>query len=570
MSTEKYNTFSLMISFCRKKPWLCISIFIASFVFYLKSIVIPVRVASVLVEILSGIYPSKETISILVLLVIVAICGILVFQYLKSTLRMESQAFFLRLFFKKILQNRERVFKIIPSSLYISVVNFSTLTDHIICNLFQVVIPFSIIFIGIGIFIWTNDRASFSLYAYVLLVTISIFLLISLWFVNTSSKYRKELSDLIDLNQDIHTNISSILTHNTFDLEEQNIDTQLSRLAHFVRIWAVLQNVLTVSLQCGLVPLFAWICLRWASMQKKGLLKPTVLAQGVLIFIIVCYQTIYTYINVNGTNLLESYGHNITNIHNINKSFPFLDIAQKEKIPKKQCKTCILQLTDVSATLGDRKVITNINLQFYSGEVYTLVGNIGSGKTTVLRAIYGLILTDDGYITSKGKHLKHTTNKNLREWRENIHYCEQRATLFDRSAKENIEYGSQMHKIEKNQTFNKLKLAKIVKDIEKTDRTAGFGGSSMSGGQRQLIILLRVIQYPKQIVLLDEPTASLDSVTKQHVYTIIDYLKRQGSVVIIATHDPELIHKSDQVIKMEKGRVVVNKPIGEAIQAGYV
>jgi hypothetical protein len=73
MSTEKYNTFSLMISFCRKKPWLCISIFIASFVFYLKSIVIPVRVASVLVEILSGIYPSKETISILVLLVIVAI-----------------------------------------------------------------------------------------------------------------------------------------------------------------------------------------------------------------------------------------------------------------------------------------------------------------------------------------------------------------------------------------------------------------------------------------------------------------------------------------------------------------
>ena len=201
----------------------------------------------------------------------------------------------------------------------------------------------------------------------------------------------------------------------------------------------------------------------------------------------------------------------------------------------------------------DQLVLENIDIHIEKGEKVAFVGQIGSGKTTLIKLLLGFQILNMGKITIGDMDVNHISNTQLRE---NIFYIPQKPKLFNRTLYENITYG-----IEKKPSkesilllLDDLKLQDIRSVFEgKMDRSVGVEGNELSGGQRQIVWLLRAFYRQAPVLVLDEPTAALDPATK---ILVMDVIKRIniGKTVIIVSHDP--IDSSFRQIKLKKGRVI--------------
>ena len=198
-------------------------------------------------------------------------------------------------------------------------------------------------------------------------------------------------------------------------------------------------------------------------------------------------------------------------------------------------------------------VLENIDIHIEKGEKVAFVGQIGSGKTTLIKLLLGFQILNMGKITIGEMDVNHISNTQLRE---NIFYIPQKPKLFNRTLYENITYG-----IEKKPSkesilllLDDLKLQDIRSVFEgKMDQSVGVEGNELSGGQRQIVWLLRAFYRQAPVLVLDEPTAALDPATK---VLVMDVIKRIniGKTVIIVSHDP--IDSSFRQIKLKKGRVI--------------
>jgi len=197
-------------------------------------------------------------------------------------------------------------------------------------------------------------------------------------------------------------------------------------------------------------------------------------------------------------------------------------------------------------------VLENINIHIEKGEKVAFVGQIGSGKTTLIKLLLGFQPLTLGTISVGGMDVNQISNTQLRE---NIFYIPQKPKLFNRTLYENITYG-----IEKKPSkesilllLDDLKLGDIRSVFEhKMDNSVGVEGNELSGGQKQIVWLLRAFYRQAPVLVLDEPTAALDPATK---ILVMDIIKRIniGKTVIIVSHDP--IDSSFRQIKLKKGRI---------------
>lgn len=198
-------------------------------------------------------------------------------------------------------------------------------------------------------------------------------------------------------------------------------------------------------------------------------------------------------------------------------------------------------------------VLENIDIHIEKGEKVAFVGQIGSGKTTLIKLLLGFQILNMGKITIGDMDVNHISNTQLRD---NIFYIPQKPKLFNRTLYENITYG-----IEKKPSkesilllLDDLKLQDIRTVFEhKMEQSVGVEGNELSGGQRQIVWLLRAFYRQAPVLVLDEPTAALDPATK---ILVMDIIKRIniGKTVIIVSHDQ--IDSSFRQIKLKKGRVI--------------
>jgi len=198
-------------------------------------------------------------------------------------------------------------------------------------------------------------------------------------------------------------------------------------------------------------------------------------------------------------------------------------------------------------------VLENINLTIQKGEKVAFVGQIGSGKSTMVKLLLGFQPLVMGKITIGGVDVNEISNKELRNY---IFYIPQKPKLFNRPLYDNIIYGL------KNPPTREQILT-ILSDLEmedlmiefktKMDEHVGVEGNKLSGGQRQIVWLLRSMFRPSYILVLDEPTASLDPDNKKKMIATIQKLS-VGKTVIIVTHDN--IDSSFRKIDFNEGRIV--------------
>jgi len=206
----------------------------------------------------------------------------------------------------------------------------------------------------------------------------------------------------------------------------------------------------------------------------------------------------------------------------------------------------------------EKMALYPFSLNIEPGEKVAIIGRNGSGKTTFAKLILGLYKPVLGSIRYDGLHQGQIHPSDLRS---NIGYLPQDITLFHGTVKDNILFGTRQ--VTEYQLLRAVQLSGVhlFTDVasEGLDLQVGEGGITLSRGQRQAVALARAILSDPQVLLLDEPTASLDArAEKQFIKSMKQTVKNRSLLLI--THKMHLLQLVDRIIVLDKGKVVGNGP----------
>ena len=211
----------------------------------------------------------------------------------------------------------------------------------------------------------------------------------------------------------------------------------------------------------------------------------------------------------------------------------------------------MITFSDIHKNYNGKEIIADLNLTIESGTFLTILGTSGSGKTTVLKMINGLVLPDKGEIHINSKNI---LTENLIALRRNIGYVIQGNILFPHlTVAENIAYVLHLKK------YSKTDIARIVTEklqqVNLPPEIANRFPHQLSGGQQQRVGIARALAANPNIILMDEPFGALDSITRKQLQRELKALHRQtGATIVFVTHDiTEALTLGTKVLVLDKG-----------------
>lgn len=226
-----------------------------------------------------------------------------------------------------------------------------------------------------------------------------------------------------------------------------------------------------------------------------------------------------------------------------------------------------IEFRNVSFAYGedDGPVLRDVSFAIRAGERVGILGRIGSGKTTLEKLILGLYQPTGGAVLVDGIDLRQLDPAELRR---NIGYVPQDVTLFYGSLRDNIVMG--MPQADDERVVRAAHIAGIAEFVDAHPH--GYGmlvgerGESLSGGQRQGVAIARAMIAEPPILLLDEPTASMDHASEEAVK---QQLRRhaEGRTMIVITHRTSLLDLVDRIIVVDAGRIVADGPKAQVVEA---
>jgi len=208
------------------------------------------------------------------------------------------------------------------------------------------------------------------------------------------------------------------------------------------------------------------------------------------------------------------------------------------------------------------KVLNNINLALYPGELSYLLGESGCGKSTLLNILGGIDKADNGEYIFDGKNVTNFKEKDWAYFRRNkIGFVFQTFNLIPHlTALENIEMSMILDGFSK--TDRRARALELLELVGLKDRASHLP-NQLSGGQKQRVAIARSLANNPDIILADEPTGALDSENSEQIMKILKEVSQQGKIVLVVTHSQELLHFADKVIKMKDGTINEVKKITE-------
>ena len=205
---------------------------------------------------------------------------------------------------------------------------------------------------------------------------------------------------------------------------------------------------------------------------------------------------------------------------------------------------------------SDGEVLKNINLEFEGGQMTSLVGHSGSGKSTILNLIPRFYDCGSGDISVDNQSIYDVTLNSLRK---NISLVSQETTLFDDTIKNNIKYANLDASDEEILRAAKLSHCdEFINNLpEKYETLIGEDGVRLSGGEKQRISIARAMLKKSSIILLDEATSSLDSETETKIQDALKILTKDRTTIVIA-HRLSTILNSNKIYVIDSGKIVDN------------
>jgi ABC-type multidrug transport system fused ATPase/permease subunit len=212
--------------------------------------------------------------------------------------------------------------------------------------------------------------------------------------------------------------------------------------------------------------------------------------------------------------------------------------------------------------------LKGVDLNIPAHSTVGFVGATGSGKTTTVDLILGLLEPQEGYLSVDGERI---TPANRRQWQCAIGYVPQHIYLFDDSVAANIAFGVNAKDIDPQAVERAAKIANlhefVINDLPKGYATAvGERGVRLSGGQRQRIGIARALYHNPQVLILDEATSALDNLTEQAVMEAVNNIGHDITTILIA-HRLSTVRQCDQIFLLERGEVKAQGTFEELTQA---
>ena len=217
-----------------------------------------------------------------------------------------------------------------------------------------------------------------------------------------------------------------------------------------------------------------------------------------------------------------------------------------------------IQLNQVSFSYPNapHPALTGIDLAIPAHSMVGFVGSTGSGKTTTVDVILGLLEPQEGHLSIDGQPV---TAVNRRQWQSAIGYVPQHIYLADDSVAANIAFGVNPKNIDQQAVERAAKIASlhefVVNDLPQGyATTVGERGVRLSGGQRQRIGIARALYHNPQVLILDEATSALDTLTEQAVMEAVNNLSHEITIILIA-HRLSTVRQCEQIYLLARGEV---------------
>jgi ABC-type multidrug transport system fused ATPase/permease subunit len=226
-----------------------------------------------------------------------------------------------------------------------------------------------------------------------------------------------------------------------------------------------------------------------------------------------------------------------------------------------------VELSHVSFSYGDERgvALDDVSLTVTRGTSVGIVGATGSGKSTLVDVLLGLLAPDEGRVLVDGQDVRGRE----RAWQRRVGYVPQDIALLDDTLRRNVAFGVPDAAIEDARVADALRHALVLDVVDAwpagLDTVLGERGARLSGGERQRVAIARALYHDPDVLVLDEATSALDTQTEQALVSAIDALRGEKTLVVVA-HRLSTVQHCTSVVFLQDGRVLAEGTFDELVQ----
>jgi phospholipid/cholesterol/gamma-HCH transport system ATP-binding protein len=234
------------------------------------------------------------------------------------------------------------------------------------------------------------------------------------------------------------------------------------------------------------------------------------------------------------------------------------DTSQVQESGKELKNAIVVDIRQLKKSFGNNHVLKEITLTLKKGENLVVLGKSGTGKSVLIKCLVGLIDADEGVVNVLGNNIPELKQKELNELRKKIGFLFQSGALYDSmTVRENLEFPVRRQLNSKSKGDIQKLVVEALENVGLADAIDKMP-AELSGGMRKRISLARTLILKPEIMLYDEPTTGLDTITSKEISTLILTIQKKiKTSSIIITHDMECARiVADRVIILNDGKVI--------------